>query len=192
MTMMKHLFKIMAITSLFSLTGWVGYGFSVWGEPLDPLMVPQSKQAAAPVSVFLPTSAKVMLLKDRRSMSGRLMSFDARAKTITIKSSGTLQTIPMKEIQGLTFEGEVVLRNGTAIVIRGDSSQKSPNQNGKVFQEPLGNFQLVDGKKGEARVMITNPLDRKGMQAVAKDSSYVVEEIRFEPSDRIQVRVTPR
>jgi hypothetical protein len=81
------------------------------------------------------------------------------------------------------------------IVIRGDRSQKSPNQNGKVFQEPLGNFQLVDGKKGEARVMITsiaNPLELRGIQSVAQSSSYVVEEIRFGPSDKIQVRVSPR
>lgn len=191
---MKNLFKVMAITGLFSLTGWVGYGFSVRGESSDPLMVAQTKQVVAPIAVFLPTSAQVML-KGGRSMSGRLTSFDARTKMITVELGGTAEQISMDKIQKLAFEGEVVLRNGTAIVIRGDKSQKSPNQNGKVFQEPLGNFQLVDGKKGEARVTITSiadPLKLQGIQSVAQSISYVVEEIRFEPSDRIQVRVTPR
>jgi hypothetical protein len=86
----------------------------------------------------------------------------------------------------------VILKNNKKIVIRGDDSQKSPNQNGKVFKEPLQNFQIVDATKGEAKVTITNPLELKGVQSVAQNSSYVVEQIRFDSSDKIQIQVTPR
>jgi hypothetical protein len=82
-------------------------------------------------------------------------------------------------------------------LIRGDDSQKSPNQNGKTFKEPLRNFQIINATKGEAKVTITsitNPLKLQGIVNVAtsKDSSYVVEQIRFDSSDQIQIQVTPR
>ena len=103
----------------------------------------------------------------------------------------------MKDIDLVLFQGRVILRNNTAIVIRGDDSQKSPNQNGKTFKEPLRNFQIINATKGEAKVTITsitNPLKLQGIVNVAtsKDSSYVVEQIRFDSSDQIQIQVIPR
>jgi hypothetical protein len=41
-------------------------------------------------------------------------------------------------------------------------------------------------------VTITNPLELKGLKAVAQNSSYVVEQIRFNSSDKIQIQVIPR
>jgi hypothetical protein len=41
-------------------------------------------------------------------------------------------------------------------------------------------------------VTITNSLERKGVQSVAQNSSYVVKEIRFGSPDQIQIRATPR
>jgi hypothetical protein len=183
-------FKIMTITSLIALTGLVGNPLAVQSRPV--LTVAQGTKTKSQIPVFLPDDVKVKLKKDGASLSGRVTNFDAKAKKITITNGPDSQTVAIKDIDVVLFQGKVILRNNREIVIRGDNSQKSPNQNGKTFKEPLQNFQIVDATKGEARVTITNPLELKGFQAVAQSSSYVVEQIRFDSSDQIQIQVTPR
>jgi hypothetical protein len=155
------------------------------------LTVAQGTKAKSQIPVFLPDDVTVEL-NGGASLSGRITNFDAKGKKVTITNGPDSQTVAIKEIHLVLFKGKVILRNNREIVIRGDNSQKSPNQNGKTFKEPLQNFQIVDASKGEARVTITNPLELKGVQAVAQSSSYVVEQIRFDSSDKIQIRVTPR
>lgn len=186
------LFKIMAITSLIALTGLVGNPLAVQSRPL--LTVAQGTKAKSQIPVFLPDDVKVKLKKNGASLSGRVTDFDSKTKKVTLTNGPDSQTVPIKDIDLVVFQGKVILReNGRHIVIiRGDNSQKSPNQNGKTFKEPLQNFQIVDATKGEARVTITNPLELKGVQAVAQNSSYVVEQISFDSSDKIQIQVTPR
>jgi len=184
------LFKIMTITSLIALMGLVGNPLAVKSRPV--LTVAQGTKAGSQIPVFLPDDVKVKLKKDGASLSGRVTNFDAKAKKVTITNGSDSKPVAIKDIDVVLFQGKVILRNNIAIVIRGDDSQQSPNQNGKVFKEPLQNFQIVDATKGEARVTITNPLELKGVQAVAQNSSYVVEQIRFDSSDKIQIQVTPR
>jgi hypothetical protein len=183
------LFKIMAITSLIALTGLVSNPLVVQSRSV--LTVAQGTKTKSQIPVFLPDDVKVKL-KGGASLSGRVTNFDAKAKKVTITNGPDSQTMVIKDIDVVLFQGKVILKNNKAIVIRGDDSQKSPNQNGKIFKEPLQNFQIVDATKGEARVTITNPLELKGVQAVAQSSSYVVEQIRFDSSDQIQIQVTPR
>ena len=182
-------FKIMVISGLIALTGLVGNPLAVQSRPL--LTVAQGTKAGSQIPVFLPDDVKVKL-KGGASLSGRVTNFDAKAKKVTLTNGPDSQTVAIKDIDQVLFQGKVILRNNKAIVIRGDDSQKSPNQNGKIFKEPLQNFQIVDAKKGEARVTITNPLELKGVQAVAQNSSYVVEQISFDSSNQIQIQVTPR
>jgi small nuclear ribonucleoprotein (snRNP)-like protein len=183
------LFKIMTITSLIALTGLVGNPLAVKSYPV--LTVAQGTKAGSHIPVFLPDSVNVKL-KDGASLSGRVTNFDAKAKKVTITNGSDSKPVAIKDIDVVSFQGKVILRNNREIVIRGDNSQKSSNQNGKIFKEPLQNFQIVDATKGEARVTITNSLERKGVQSVAQNSSYVVEEIRFDSSDKIQIQVIPR
>lgn len=183
------LFKIMVITGLIALTGLVGNSLAVQSRPV--LTVAQGTKAGSQIPVFLPDDVKVKL-KGGASLSGRVTDFDAKAKKVTITNGSDSKPVAIKDIDVVLFQGKVILRNNREIVIRGDNSQKSPNQNGKTFKEPLQNFQIVDATKGEARVTITNPLELKGVQAVAQSSSYVVEQIRFDSSDKIQIQVTPR
>ena len=183
------LFKIMTITSLIALTGLVGNPLAVQSRPV--LTVAQGAKAGSQIPVFLPDSVNVKL-KGGASLSGRVTNFDAKAKKVTIKNGSDSKPVATKDIDVVSFQGKVILKNNKKIVIRGDDSQKSPNQNGKVFKEPLQNFQIVDATKGEAKVTITNPLELKGVQSVAQNSSYVVEQIRFDSSDKIQIQVTPR
>jgi hypothetical protein len=183
-------FKIMAITGLIALTGLVGNPLAVQSRPV--LNIAQGTKAGSQIPVFLPDDVKVKLKKDGASLSGRVTNFDAKMKKVTITNGPDSQSVAIKDIDVVLFQGKVILRNNKAIIIRGDDSQKSPNQNGKVFKEPLQNFQIVDATKGEARVTITNSLERRGVQSVAQNSSYVVEQIRFDSSDKIQIQVTPR
>lgn len=192
--MVKQLFKIMAVTSLLTLIGLLDNPLTVKISPL--LTLAQGAKTTSQIPVFLPDSVEVKF-KDGRSLSGRITDFNAKTKKVTVKSGERLTVVAMKEIDLVLFQGKVILRNNTEIVIRGDDSQKSPNQNGKTFKEPLQNFQIVDANKGEAKVTITsitNPLKLQGIVNVAtsKNSSYVVEQIRFDSSDKIQIQVTPR
>jgi hypothetical protein len=184
------LFKIMTITGLIALTGLVGNPLAVQSRP--PLTVAQGTKAGSQIPVFLPDDVTVKLKKDGASLSGRVTNFDSKAKKVTITNGSDSKPVAIKDIDVVLFQGKVILRNNTKIVIRGDDSQKSPNQNGKVFKEPLQNFQIVDATKGEARVIITNSLERKGVQSVAQNSSYVVKQISFDSSDKIQIQVIPR
>ena len=183
------LFKIMTITSLIALMGLVGNPLAVQSRPV--LTVAQGTKAGSQIPVFLPDSVNVKL-KDGASLSGRVTDFNSKMKKVTITNGPDSQTVAIKDIDVVSFQGKVILRNNKAIVIRGDDSPKSPNQNGKVFKEPLQNFQIVDATKGEARVTITNSLERKGVQSVAQSSSYVVKQISFDSSDKIQIQVIPR
>jgi hypothetical protein len=184
------LFKIMTITSLIALTGLVGNPLTVQSRP--PLTVAQGTKAGSQIPVFLPDDVKVKLKKDGASLSGRVTDFDSKAKKLTLKNGSDSKPVATKDIDVVSFQGKVILKNNKEIVIRGNDSQKSPNQNGKTFKEPLQNFQIVDEKKGEARVTITNSLERKGVQSVAQNSSYVVKKISFDSSDKIQIEVIPR
>ena len=183
-------FKIMTITSLIALTGLVGNPLEVQSRSV--LTVAQGTKAWSQIPVFLPDSVNVKLKKGGASLSGRVTDFDAKAKKVTITNGSDSKPVAIKDIDVVSFKGKVILRNNKAIIIRGDDSQKSPNQNGKTFKEPLQNFQIVDAKKGEARVTITNPLELKGVKSVAQNSSYVVKQISFDSSDKIKIQVTPR
>ena len=192
--MVKQLFKIMAVTSLLTFIGLLDNPLTVRISPL--LTLAQGSKTMSQIPVFLPDSVEVKFKKDGRSLSGRITDFNAKTKEVTVKSGERSTVVAMKDIDLVLFQGKVILRNNTAIVIRGDDSQKSPNQNGKTFKEPLRNFQIVDANKGEAKVTITsitNPLTLQGIVNVAtsKDSSYVVEQIRFDSSDQIQIQVIP-
>lgn len=182
-------FKIMAVTGLIALTGLVSNPLTVQSRPV--LTVAQGTKAKSQIPVFLPDDVTVEL-NGGASLSGRITDFDSKMKKITITNGPDSQSVAIKDIDLVSFQGKVILRNNKTIVIRGNDSQKSPNQNGKVFKEPLQNFQIVDATKGEARVTITNPLELKGLKAVAQNSSYVVEQIRFDSFDKIQIQVTPR
>lgn len=193
--MVKQLSKIMAVTSLVTFIGLFDNPLTGKINPL--LTFVQGTKTVSQIPVFLPDSVEVKFKKDGRSLFGRITDFNAKTKKVTFKSGERLTVVAMKDINLISFKRKVILKNKTYIVIRGDGSQKSPNQNGQIFKEPLKNFQIVDANKGEARVIITsitNPLKLQGIINVAtsKDSSYVVEQIRFDSSDQIQIQVTPR
>lgn len=98
----------------------------------------------------------------------------------------------MKEIKQIEFQGKVIIKS-REIVIRGTEGSSNPNQNRQSWTEPLQNFRIVDVNQGKAEVTLTSldSLEIRGIEGVASKSSYVVEEIKFNPSDKIEIQVNP-
>lgn len=102
----------------------------------------------------------------------------------------------MKEIKQIEFQGKVIIRETRPSVISIDGLVRPSSveqQNRKRWQEPLQNFKIVDVNEGKAEVTLTSldPLEIRGIEGVASKSSYVVEEIKFNPSDKIEIQVNP-
>lgn len=144
------------------------------------------------IPVAIPRIVKVIMKQGKgKEKSGRLIAIDSKQITLF---SGKNSTVMIADINKMVFEREVKLFNGGTIVIRGDNNQGSANNNQKIWKEPISNFRIKDYKKGKAEVTltsVTNPLELNGIIDVSKDSSYVVEGIKFEPSDQMKIKVTP-
>ena len=190
--MVKQLLKIMAVTSLLTFIGLLDNPLTAKISSL--LTLAQGAKTTSQIPIFLPNSVEIKLKDVHHSLPGRITDFNAQTKTVTVKSGIRLTVVPIKDIDVVLFQERQIFRDdkGRVIIIRGDDSQKSPNQTRKIFKEPLQHFQIVDEKKGEARVTITNSLERKGVQSVAQNSSYVVKQISFDSSDQIQIQAIPR
>jgi hypothetical protein len=91
------------------------------------------------------------------------------------------------------FKGEVILRSTGDIVIRGDNNKVSSGSHQKTWTEPLTNFILRNPSKGEAELKLTsvNKDELWGIQSVAQDSTWVVEEMYFESPEKVKIRVSP-
>jgi small nuclear ribonucleoprotein (snRNP)-like protein len=178
---MKKLYPIITVTSLLSIASIAGYHLpSTGGSPVKK------------IPVFIQDDTKVSL-KNGTSLSGRLTKFDSQAKTIALGRESRTKEVAMKEIERIEFQGKVIIKSGK-LVIRGPGEPTDPNQNRQRWQEPVQNFKIVDANTGKAEVTLTSlkPLEFRGIQAVAANSSYVVEEIKFASSDKIQIQVNPR
>jgi small nuclear ribonucleoprotein (snRNP)-like protein len=176
---MKKLYPIITATSLVFIASLAGYHLPATGDQ-SPV-----------IPVFIPDNTKVFL-KNGTSLSGRLIKFDSQAKTIALGRDSKTKEVAMKEIKQIEFQGKVTIKSGE-LVIRGEGGSSNPNQNRERWTEPLQNFKIVDVNKGKAEVTLTSlkPLELRGIEAVAVNSSYVVEEIKFNPSDKIEIQVNP-
>ncbi|MCA2506618.1 MAG: hypothetical protein IM550_20905 [Microcystis sp. M54BS1] len=176
---MKKLYPIITATSLVFIASLAGYHLPATGDrsPVIP--------------VFMPDDTKVSL-KNGTSLSGRLIKFDSPTKMIALGRESKTKEVAMKEIKQIEFQGKVIIKSGE-LVIRGTEGSSNPNQNRQSWTEPLQNFKIIDVNQGKAEVTLTSldPLEIRGIEGVAIKSSYVVEEIKFNPSDKIEIQVNP-
>ena len=176
---MKKLYPIITATSLVFIASLAGYHLPATGDrsPVIP--------------VFMPDDTKVSL-KNGTSLSGRLIKFDSPTKTIALGRESKTKEVAMKEIKQIEFQGKVIIKSGR-LVIRGEEKSSNPKENRKRWQEPLQNFKIIDVNEGKAEVTLTSldSLEIRGIEGVAIKSSYVVEEIKFNPSDKIEIQVNP-
>jgi small nuclear ribonucleoprotein (snRNP)-like protein len=176
---MKKLYPIITATSLVFIASLAGYHLPATGDQ-SPV-----------IPVFIPDDTNVSL-KNGTSLSGRLIKFDSQAKTIALGRDSKTKEVAMKEIKQIEFQGKVIIKSGR-LVIRGEEKSSNPNQNRQRWQEPLQNFKIIDVNEGKAEVTITSldTLKIEGIEDVVRNSSYVVEEIKFNPSDKIEIQVNP-
>ncbi|CCI18394.1 conserved exported hypothetical protein [Microcystis aeruginosa PCC 9807] len=176
---MKKLYPIITATSLVFIASLAGYHLPATGDrsPVIP--------------VFMPDDTKVSL-KNGSSLSGRLIKFDSPTKTIALGRESKTKEVAMKEIKQIEFQGKIIIKSGT-LVIRGEGGSSNPKQNRQRWTEPLQNFKIIDVNEGKAEVTLTSldSLEIRGIEGVAIKSSYVVEEIKFNPSDKIEIQVNP-
>jgi hypothetical protein len=188
--MRKVFFYGLVIALLVLASGVRGYSQKLPTKLKEADVTRNIPQANSSIPLVVPPTVNV-IMKRGQPKSGRLIAIDSKQITLF---SGNTSTVAIAAIYKMVFEGEVKLHSGRTIVIRGDNSQASPNNNQKTWKEPLRNFKIKDPKTGQAEVTltsVTNPLELQGIVTVSKDSSYVVEEIKFEPSENIQIKVTP-
>ncbi|MDJ0897805.1 MAG: hypothetical protein QNJ55_03260 [Xenococcus sp. MO_188.B8] len=193
---MKAFLKVVVVTLFASMTGLAGYASQ---PPSHQNSLAQAQNVLgqnSPISVFLPDLAKV-LLKGGSSMSGRLTALDAQAQQIKLELSGESEILEIADIEKVEFRGEVILGCGNSdckIVIRGDEEETSAGNNQKTWREPLTNFRVINPSTGKAQIQLASlpKLELRGILAVAASSSYVVDEIQFDSSGMITLKVTPR
>lgn len=192
---MKVFFKVLVFTLLASATGLAGSAFQPPSHQNSLAQAQNVPGQNSPIPVFLPNLANV-ILKRGSSMSGRLTAIAPQAQQINLELSGESTTVPIADIEKVEFEGEVILGCGNSdckIVIRGDEDETSPGNNQKTWSEPLTNFKVIDPSTGEAQIELTSlpKLELQGILAVAASSSYVVDEIQFDSSGMITLKVIP-
>ena len=193
--LMKAVLKVLVVTLFATTTGLAGYASQPSSHQNSLAQAQNVPGQNSPIPVFLPTLANVEL-KDGGSMSGRLTAVDSQTQQIKLELSGESATVAIADIEKVQFSIEYIPGCGDSdckIVIRGDEDETSTNNNQKTWREPLMNFQLSDPIKGKAEIRLTSVSkgELRGISSVAQDSSYVVEEMRFESPGMITIKVTP-
>ena len=193
---MKAFLKVLVVTLFASTTGLAGYASQPSSHQNSLAQAQNVPGQDSPIPVFLPNLANVEL-KDGGSMSGRLTAVDSQTQQIKLELSGQSATVAIADIEKVEFRGEVVIGCGNPdckIVIRGDEDETSAGNNQKTWSEPLTNFMVINSSKGEAQIQLTSvpKLELRGIRSVAASSSYVVDEIQFDSSGMIILKVKPR
>ena len=186
--MKKRFFKGGVIALLVLASGVEGYAQQATLEPKETDVIKIASQANPSIPLTVPPMVEVKM-KGGQLKSGRLVAIDSQQITLY---SGKTSTIGIASIDKMLFNGEVILRGKDKFVIRGNSNQNPPNNNQKIWQEPLINFRMKDPGQAEVTLTsVTNPSELRGIINVLQNSSYVVEAIEFKPSGMIIIKVTP-
>ncbi|WP_322730112.1 hypothetical protein [Nostoc sp. ChiQUE01b] len=139
------------------------------------------------LAVALPELAEVML-KGGESSSGRVIGIDAQGQALSIQRSDKTATIPLSQIQRVVFKnGALVYRSNGRQIIRGERDRPI----GKLVTWsgiPLNTFTVKNPTQGQAVVKLKPPVvstaQLQGIQSVARNRQYVVDEIQFNSQQR--------
>ena len=148
-----------------------------------------------PISLALPTMADIKLKNGESMTSARVSGFDSKGQKIEFSRGKKSKLLSVTEVQQIVFkknkESLVYISTG-AIVIRGKDHSKATQS---VWLDiPLEAFELFDPQKGQARVnlaTVKNPKELKQIDAVARKSLYIADEIEFSSKGKMTIKVTP-
>jgi hypothetical protein len=140
------------------------------------------------IPVALPVNAKVQLKTGITLGKAKVTGFDAKQQTLTLEE----ESIPLAQIEKVTFDDKALAyQSDGKIVLRGEDTAKAKPSTWSVL---LSAFQLKDPKLGQALVNlagIIEPKQLRGIQSVAKNSVYLVDEIQFQPTGKMTITVIP-
>ncbi|MCC5654881.1 hypothetical protein LC609_34990 [Nostoc sp. XA013] len=139
------------------------------------------------LAVALPELAEV-ILKGGESSSGQITGIDAQGEALSIQRSGKTATIPLSKIQRVVFKnGALVYRSNGRQIIRGERDRPT----GKLVTWsgiPLNTFTVKNSTQGQAVVKLKPPVvttaQLRGIQSVARNRQYVVNEIQFDSQQK--------
>ena len=147
-----------------------------------------------PISLALPTMADIKL-KNGESMTARVSRFDPQGQKIEFSRGKKSKLLSVTEVKQIVFKkdkGALVYTYTGATVIRGEDHSKATQS---VWSDiPLEAFELFDPQKGQARVnlaTVKNPKELKQIDAVARKSLYIADEIEFSSKGKMTIKVTP-
>jgi len=197
---MKAFIKLMVVGFLATAAGLAENTSSAIGNEVKTgnfllAQAPVKVQAVA-LPVALPDLADIYL-KGGESRSGRVIGIDAKGQTLLIQRSGSAPaSISLSKIEKVAFRNAAVAyRSDGRQIIRGERQRptgKPVNWNGI----PLDTFSIKDPNQGQAEVKlgppVVTPERLSGIQSVAKDRQYVVDQIQFDPQKRtMTIQATP-
>ncbi|WP_013321204.1 hypothetical protein [Gloeothece verrucosa] len=157
--------------------------------------IPTIKQNAstnALIPVALPTLADISL-KDSSSLSGQVSAFDPTNQTVQISRSGNSRTLQISQIQKITFRRDALVYDGDGkIVIRGEDRATAFLSTWQGI--PFNGLRLINPNLGQAQVSLAGvmkPIQIREISSVAKKSIYVVNEIQFDSTGKMNIQVIP-
>ncbi|MEH1860138.1 MAG: hypothetical protein V7L21_19535 [Nostoc sp.] len=140
-----------------------------------------------PVALALPELAEVFFKKGESS-SGRVIGIDAQGQALSIQRNGKTAKIPLSQIARVVFKEEALAyRSNKSPIIRGGGERPT----GKPVTWsgiPINNFTVKNSTQGQAVVKLKPPVvstaQLRGIQSVARNRQYVVDEIQFNSQQR--------
>ncbi|MFB2922348.1 hypothetical protein [Aerosakkonema funiforme] len=192
---MKTFLKILAVALVATAPQLTGDTHAATSQnlPTGNLLTAQVNADEAPVPVALPNLADV-LLNGGESSSGRVTAIDSQKLSLQRDSNST--SIPLSQVKKVVFrESGLVYKASGQPVIRGDGTTPAAKQ--AVWSGvPLNAFRVQDPLIGQAEVRLGPPvvtrLRLQGIVSVAKDRTYVVDEIQFDLQKRtMTIMATP-
>jgi hypothetical protein len=165
---------------------------------MGPNQLPAYGDQSPAITVFMPNHVRVYL-RNGNLLSGRFLEFDPHAKMIVLGRDLREKKIAMEEMSHIIFYGEVRVQR-RIVIIRGGGPPNTLVQGRNCWKEPIRNFRIVDLNIGKAQILLSSTCDGvalaqsvlRGIEGVAKNNQYVLEKIRFNPEDTINIEVKAR
>ena len=151
----------------------------------------RSRRTKKPVSLGLHTVFKV-ILKNGSSMWATLTVFNPQKKTVQITSkNGNSRAVKIEDIKSIMADknSPVVNSDGKRRIIRGEDTAKAKQSTWSDV--PLNQFQIKDGETNVDLSDVLSPRRLRGIRGVAAKSLYVIDEIEFNDSGNMTIKVTP-
>ncbi|MCG8366293.1 MAG: hypothetical protein MJA27_23525 [Pseudanabaenales cyanobacterium] len=177
---MKALSKVWILFFLTLAACWL----IVFKVPVGEVNLLSQKPVLAkitPIPISLPSDAEVQLRSSNETRSGKVIGLDSQQ--LTLQRSSETTSIPLNTVDRVVYDqSSPFYRASGEIVIRG--GQTSPNGPQDTWGPiPLNDFGLKDVSTGQAGVVLDSVLsstELRGITVVARNSTYVTDEMRFD------------